>query len=112
MSDRAHELRRIELPPDEAGRAREALLILAPDGRARAYLNRCPHLDVPLDAGTPEYAPKRGELICQTHGARFRVLDGLCTWGPCHGDALLPVEVERNSGGLCLVFEGARLQVD
>jgi len=112
VSEPAGELRRIALPPDEAGRPREALLVLAPDAPPRAYLNRCPHLDVPLDAGSPGFAPRRGELICHTHGARFRVLDGYCTWGPCQGDALLPVEVARDADGLWLVFEGARLQVD
>jgi len=111
MSQGHDEVRRLALPPDEAGRPREALLVLEPGAEPKAYLNLCPHLDVPLDAGSADYGPRHGQLICRTHGARFRVADGLCTWGPCHGESLAALELQRDAEGLVVLFEGAKLRV-
>ena len=112
MSEEPAELRRFALPADERGRPREALVIRSVYAEPVAYLNLCPHLDVPLDAGSPDFAPRRGHLMCRTHGARFRTLDGQCVWGPCQGESLQRLELERTEGGRWLLFEGARLRVD
>jgi len=112
VSEERARLLRVVLPPDPTGRPREAFLILTPHAEPKAFLNLCPHLDVPLDAGSADYAARGGELICRTHGARFRVQDGVCTWGPCLGDALETLDAGRDADGLWLRFEGATLRVD
>lgn len=74
---------------DDRGRPREALVLLDEDGRVRAYLNRCEHLPIPLDAGSREFLSRDGaHLMCGTHGALFRRDDGFCVAGPCAGRSL------------------------
>ncbi len=54
-----------------------------------AFANRCAHVSFDLDMGTGEFWSEKSERIyCMTHGARFRVLDGVCDYGPCEGDRL------------------------
>lgn len=57
----------------------------------RGYVDRCPHAGMPLAMAPDRYLTRRGDLIlCASHGALFRLEDGLCTSGPCAGRALLP----------------------
>jgi nitrite reductase/ring-hydroxylating ferredoxin subunit len=61
------------------------------------YINSCPHIGVPLDMEPDEFISDLGnDIICSTHGARFRIEDGECVSGPCTGDALesVPVKVQ------------------
>ena len=61
-----------------------------------AYRNRCPHTGVNLDWVPDRFLDRCGEFIqCATHGARFRINDGYCVFGPCQGDALesIPVRI-------------------
>ena len=59
------------------------------------YVNSCPHIGVPLDMEPDEFISDFGhEIICSTHGARFRIEDGECVSGPCAGQALEPVAVK------------------
>jgi len=59
------------------------------------YINSCPHIGVPLDMEPDEFISDFGdEIICSTHGARFRIEDGECVSGPCVGDLLEPVAVK------------------
>lgn len=61
-----------------------------------AFLNRCPHWGVDLDLGDERfYADDIDRIYCKTHGALFRVLDGVCDQGPCLGEALERFQVER-----------------
>lgn len=54
-----------------------------------AYENRCPHQGTPLETFPDKFLNADGSLlICTTHGARFRVEDGVCVSGPCKGDKL------------------------
>ena len=39
-------------------------------------------------------------LVCATHGAVFRVEDGVCLAGPCVGDQLVPVPLALLDGVL------------
>ena len=56
------------------------------------YINRCPHTGVNLDWQLHRFLSLDGtEIQCATHGARFRIRDGFCTWGPCQGQSLVPV---------------------
>ena len=84
-------------------KAREFVVVR--DGAAvRAYVNRCPH-----NSGTLETVPdrfldaERLNLVCSTHGARFRLADGLCISGPCRGDGLAAVAIEVVDGEVRLV---------
>jgi nitrite reductase/ring-hydroxylating ferredoxin subunit len=61
-----------------------------------AYVNACPHIGTPLDTIPDRFLTSDGrEFLCSTHGARFRLEDGYCVWGPCEGDSLerAPVQV-------------------
>ena len=60
------------------------------------FLNRCPHWGVDLDLGDARfYAEDIDRIYCKTHGALFRVTDGVCDQGPCLGEALERFTVER-----------------
>ena len=61
------------------------------------YVNVCPHAGTPLEALPDRFLTEdRTELLCATHGARFRIEDGVCTDGPCQGQSLtvFPVHLE------------------
>ncbi|HTW74460.1 MAG TPA: Rieske 2Fe-2S domain-containing protein [Steroidobacteraceae bacterium] len=63
----------------------------------RAYVNRCPHLDYPLNYLPDEFLTYDGSLVqCTMHGAVFEKDSGLCVRGPCLGRSLhaLPVRIE------------------
>ncbi len=66
---------------------------------AFVYVNSCPHLGVPLDWAPDRFLTADGErIICATHGAEFRVADGLCLRGPCLGDRLEAVMIDIRDG--------------
>ena len=73
------------------------------------YVNACPHLGVPLDWTPDRFLSGDGSrIVCATHGAEFRIGDGLCLRGPCLGDRLEAVMIEVNEG-VVLVPEDAGL---
>ena len=73
-------------------------------GRLFAYRNACPHLGTPLNLLPDRFLDRNGEyLLCRTHGAIFRVEDGLCLAGPCRGARLDPIAVAERDG-LVVVF--------
>ena len=55
----------------------------------QGYIDHCPHAGWPL-AGQPDrYLTKAGDkIICSAHGALFEPESGICTSGPCAGQAL------------------------
>jgi nitrite reductase/ring-hydroxylating ferredoxin subunit len=60
----------------------------------RAYVNRCPHLLLPLNAEPNQFLLlKNFEIMCAYHGAVFRLEDGYCIAGPAEGKGLEPVPV-------------------
>lgn len=68
--------------------AREYVLVRR-YGTLYVYENRCPHQGTPLETFPDKFLNEDGSLlICSTHGARFRVEDGLCVSGPCKGQSL------------------------
>ncbi len=78
------------------GPFREEGILLRTAGGVRAWRNVCRHLAVPLDRHEPgALVDESGDLVCQEHGARYRVGDGVCVAGPCAGSRLreLPVRV-------------------
>lgn len=92
------------------GDARGFDVALADGGRIRVivarqgeqvfvYRNRCPHRGTPLDWMPDRFLDAAGEhLICATHGALFRIEDGVCIAGPCAGEGLEALAVRVGAG--------------
>ncbi|RZH68411.1 Rieske (2Fe-2S) protein [Natrinema altunense] len=78
-------------------------LILRREGsEVAAWRNSCPHEpDVRLDPG-PGAIVRDDQLVCHEHGARFECDDGVCTAGPCRGDALDSIAVAVRDGTVYL----------
>ncbi len=72
---------------------REIVVVQTVNG-VLAYVNRCPHMYSTLETFPDRFLDEdREHLVCSTHGARFRVADGLCVTGPCKGSSLEPIDV-------------------
>lgn len=85
--------------PFEAGDAADPLpIIVARRGdTVHAYLNRCPHFQIPLNVGRG-INTFRHHLLCANHYAVFRFEDGYCIDGPCMGSSLTAVPIEISAG--------------
>ena len=60
------------------------------------WLDRCPHLGLPLTLGDDRYLAEGGDrILCCSHGALFQPEDGLCIAGPCEGRGLGAWPVKR-----------------
>ncbi|MGE0094053.1 MAG: Rieske (2Fe-2S) protein [Alphaproteobacteria bacterium] len=104
---------RLDEIPDGGGRgftvetargARDIFIIRRGDA-VFAYENSCPHVGTPLDWVPDQFlAADRSHIVCATHGAQFRIEDGLCFSGPCHGEALHPVKLEIAEGIIRISF--------
>ncbi len=81
------------------------LLVATEDGGARAYRNVCPHVPIPLDRGGEPLLTDTGFLACRNHGALFDVENGRCVAGPCEGESLAPIAIERKGAGWALAEE-------
>lgn len=69
----------------------------------RAFLNRCRHWPVELDAADADFWNPDARMIqCKVHGALFRPDDGLCVYGPCSGHPLHALPVVEH-GDDCMV---------
>jgi nitrite reductase/ring-hydroxylating ferredoxin subunit len=63
------------------------------------YVNSCPHIGTPLDWTPNRFLSRDGRtIVCATHGAQFRIDDGVCINGPCIGDSLESVPTEIRDG--------------
>jgi nitrite reductase/ring-hydroxylating ferredoxin subunit len=101
-----NDVRVVPLTRSASGRPREAVVVVDDTGAVRAYLNECRHLPVPLDGGSREFLDPPSRLLrCGTHGALYRLDDGLCVTGPCRGLALVALET-RVVDGLIEVASG------
>jgi nitrite reductase/ring-hydroxylating ferredoxin subunit len=68
-----------------------------------AYRNSCPHQGTPLELVPDGFLTRdRKRFLCTTHGAQFRLHDGLCTTGPCKGKSLTALVIERDGEDLLL----------
>ncbi len=84
-----------------AGGERIPVIVVRRGERAFVYRNRCPHRGTPLDWLPDRFLDAEGQnLICATHGALFRIEDGVCIAGPCAGDALEALEVRLEAGAV------------
>jgi nitrite reductase/ring-hydroxylating ferredoxin subunit len=93
-------------------RTRSALVGRAA-GATHAWANVCLHQPTALDvtADLVEHAPgvraapmddDRVHLMCHSHGALYRVADGLCLQGPCEGQELVAIDVEDDGVSIVL----------
>lgn len=94
--------------PDRAARGfhvwRSEVLVTRLGDQLFAYENRCPHRGTTLDWAPDRFMTEDStHLQCATHGAQFRVQDGLCVLGPCLGQALTALRIERVDGQVWLV---------
>ncbi len=63
------------------------------------YVDRCPHMGVPLAQQLDGYLSPAGDrIVCSWHGAVFRIEDGECLGGPCPGTRLTPWPVKVQDG--------------
>jgi nitrite reductase/ring-hydroxylating ferredoxin subunit len=63
------------------------------------YVNACPHIGTPLDWTADRFlSADASRIVCATHGAEFRISDGLCLRGPCAGERLEAVAAEIRDG--------------
>ena len=82
-------------------------IVLRRDGKIRCYINQCPHEGTPLETFPGKFLDESGEyLVCSTHGARFRVIDGFCVSGPCQGDRLDVCETVAKGDTVYLQTDG------
>ena len=55
------------------------------------YVDRCPHMGLPLAQVLDDYlTPDGGLIACSWHSALFDMATGQCRGGPCVGSALTP----------------------
>ena len=86
------------------GPPRQALVLRDAGGKLHCYLNLCRHLPIPLDGGSRVYlAPDEQHLLCGTHGALYRLEDGVCVEGPCVGAALFRLPLLERDGELFIL---------
>ncbi len=65
------------------------------------YVDLCPHRALPLTQKLDQYLTPDGSLIvCDWHGALFKIEDGLCVGGPCKGQGLRPWPVKVVDGNI------------
>ena len=84
-------------------RGKRNVLVVNHQGKYHAYVNSCPHTGVTLDWMPDQFLDSTGTLIqCATHGALFRIEDGLCIYGPC---------LDRSLTALTTSIEGPDLYI-
>ncbi|MCG7985298.1 MAG: Rieske (2Fe-2S) protein [Candidatus Thiodiazotropha lotti] len=84
----------------------QEILVVRKGGRVYGYLNRCPHTGINLEWQPDQFLDLSQSYIqCVTHGALFRVEDGLCLRGPCAGDALSPIPVDVREGDVVAMLD-------
>lgn len=69
-------------------------------GQLLAYMNVCPHFDVPLNVRPGEmFTSDRSQFMCAIHYAKFNLHDGHCMEGPCEGVGLeaIPLRIDGES---------------
>lgn len=83
----------------EIGGRRFHGFVVRKGAKVHGYLDRCPHMGVPLAHELDDYlSPLSDHIACGWHGALFRIEGGLCVSGPCKGANLTPWPVEVVDG--------------
>ncbi|MDH5229222.1 MAG: Rieske (2Fe-2S) protein [Gammaproteobacteria bacterium] len=80
-----------------------SLFVVRRDDKFFAYKNSCPHTGVELNWQADQFLDLSNEYIqCAVHGARFRIEDGRCVWGPCLNQSLKSLSVKIENQRLML----------
>ena len=87
-----------EFPLDIQGTPSTGFLVRTPE-RIVAYKNQCPHAGVELNWHENKFLDFfQCNIQCTLHGALFNIDDGFCTWGPCQGQSLKPIDIIIEDG--------------
>lgn len=89
-----------------SGETRDTIFVVRRNDVVTGWLNACPHVSgAPLAWRKDAYLSADSQaIVCYGHGAIFDVETGVCTHGPCIGQALTPVMLEQDpQGALWLV---------
>ncbi len=79
------------------------ILIVNSRGKAHAYINCCPHQFIPLETFPNHFlTDDKRHLVCSGHGALFELESGICSRGPCAGQALDRLRITEKDGALYL----------
>lgn len=78
---------------DPRGEGCDTIFVVCKGGRLRGWRNACPHYgDTPMAWRKDAYLDSGAtHIVCSAHGAQFAIDTGVCTLGPCLGEALIPV---------------------
>ena len=72
-------------------------------GKVVAYENVCRHLPLSLDYDDGRFFSGDGRhFACQTHGAIYEPLTGVCVRGPCEGARLKALKIRLTEGAIWL----------
>jgi|SRR5437868_8500146 nitrite reductase/ring-hydroxylating ferredoxin subunit len=87
----------------EEGIEREGFLVHFRD-QVVAYENVCRHIPLSLDNADGQFFTQHGtHLLCQTHGATYDPITGICVEGPCVGARLKRISVKIQEDAIMLV---------
>lgn len=79
---------------------RDTIFVVRQGASLHGWLNVCPHHGAPLAWRKDAYLDAaRDRVVCGAHGAQFEIHTGLCTLGPCLGQALTPVPLTLSGDG-------------
>ena len=90
---------------DPLNEGRDTILVVRQGTRLYAWRDSCPHIDgVPMAWRKNAYLnAARDRIVCSAHGALFQIDSGICTLGPCLGQALTAVPLEVDPNGMVLL---------
>lgn len=78
----------------------QSVLLIKHEESVKAYLNNCPHQNVPLnEAYKIDVNPFEKTMKCSVHDAFFNIEDGVCIEGPCWNEALATVDIRIDDKG-------------
>jgi nitrite reductase/ring-hydroxylating ferredoxin subunit len=79
------------------------LFVVKIDNEVYAYKNYCPHLGIPLNWQPDDFLSiEETHIQCATHGALFTLEKGNCIAGPCSGDQLEKLKLEKRDNQVWL----------
>jgi nitrite reductase/ring-hydroxylating ferredoxin subunit len=80
---------------DPGGEGQDTVIMVRRQGRFYAWRDACPHFgDTPMAWRKDAYLNGDAtKIVCAAHGAQFDIESGICTLGPCLGQALEPVAI-------------------
>lgn len=91
----------------EASAFGESVVVIRYGEQVTAYLNICPHAGRPLNWAPGRFLLSQGQLVCAAHGAAFKPESGECIGGPCKGQSLKRVSIERRDQAIFCLLDGS-----